>query len=1305
MVNGQRTPPLGRVELTITIGTTIVQAKVLVLEMRAINLLLGNDVLRRFKKLEIEYGKGKPKIRFSHLPVRMAIEDQTPTPAAKIVAKSGERIPARSMAAVEIEQTEAKKPTLDGRPWMIQPATNRKPGPTPGRDLMPGDRRTVVMMTNLENRTAYIHKKMTQRPASWKEQAIHRELTLDMLKKGVIEEATGLWSARTLLIQKKDGSWRFCLDFRPLKNVTIFSVYPMPSIDGALTRLHGAKIFSVMDLESGRHKRTHSTTQTSPCRTTQSKSETQTREMSFRGISNHSTSHKINADGISPDPGKVRAMQNFPTPPTTASRLEKVKFIKSFLGLFSYYRRHIPGFAEAAKPLLDLTREKSLFIWTPTHQERFNKLKQMLADSATLAYPDPTAEFDIHPDACGYGVGAVLLQKQDSAERPLAFASRLIIVTDHHALCWLQSKTELAGRLARWAMTISEYKYVIAHKDGKLHQDADALLHYPVSEHDETLDHTWAGHVNTVGKRRKREGNGQLYDRKYLLYRMRRTGEEETAVELRLCIPKDQKTTILQACYDDVTSGHLGEKRTHDRVTQRYYWHGITRDIENYIKACADCQSRKKGKYRKPPGFLELTQVEKPWDRVEMDILGPFPTSSLGNRYIIVAVDYVTKWAEAVAQPVAGAEQVAEFFVKEILLRHGAPRKLTTDQGKCFVATMMQRVLAAMETNHQTTTAYHPQANGLVERLNHTLADKLSMYVSRDHKDWDATLPFVRFAYNTSRQETTGKSPFFLMHGRHPVLPLDTIFGATPDPHQLVPVEAGGPDKYEIWMLRNLQRVFAEVDDRSQRAQRKYKQHYDTHHREGEKFHPTQQVLVYRLTRKVGLAEKLLHRWNGPKNTEVVHVERLKSFVDLTQPAPNTEGGEQSTDRGGSEGTTNKMSKVEGLAHPRKQLTEKRVRFTTPPKEPQQPTAEADEPVTREETDQNRRYPLRIRKKRFALATTLLYSMVLSLTAHTPPAETRAQVITKTPATWWSMALLLAATRQTPIDGALEVKLSSHGVIFQSMGERFFSDSEWVVVTDVSFNQGEKVANELKMWLIEKTKLPVLGSSSNKDFQSMLPSAKTNDQPSKTQTQDILSYNPSNAEKAQQQLTTIVRDRAVYELTRLETIERNYQGLKTSIRQSRNKRGLVNGGGKILNWLFGVSTTEDLDKVNNQVAKLPTETTAIVHALETHTTLINESMWELQASKEAADALQRSCLTLDKELNNAKSIFLSVGNCPKRPETARPIFNNRPNSPDTARNCPPIPLRDVQNRPMPPDFVRLYLNIVPYVPHGVITNI
>ncbi|KAK4006676.1 hypothetical protein OUZ56_011834 [Daphnia magna] len=155
------------------------------------------------------------------------------------------------------------------------------------------------------------------------------------------------------------------------------------------------------------------------------------------------------------------------------------------------------------------------------------------------------------------------------------------------------------------------------------------------------------------------------------------------------------------------------------------------------------------------------------------------------------------------------------------------------------------------------------------------------------------------------------------------------------------------------------------------------------------------------------------------------------------------------------------------------------------------------------------------------------------------------------------------------------------------MVERFFSDLEWVIVINISFNQGDKVANELKMWLIAKTKLPVLGSSSNKDFHSMLSSAKTSDQPSKTQSQDIISYNPSRAEKAQQQLTTMVRDRAKHTKT------------------GRWQR-------KILNWLFGVSTTEELDKVNNQIAKLSNEITAIVHALETHTTVINDSLAKRQ---------------------------------------------------------------------------------------------
>lgn len=93
----------------------------------------------------------------------------------------------------------------------------------------------------------------------------------------------------------------------------------------------------------------------------------------------------------------------------------------------------------------------------------------------------------------------------------------------------------------------------------------------------------------------------------------------------------------------------------------------------------------------------------------------------------------------------------------------------------------MKLLLKSLETNHRTTTAYHPRANGLMERLNDTLSDRLSMYVSMDHQDWEAPIPFVTFAYNTSRQETTGKTPIFLMHGREALLPIDVTLGADPN--------------------------------------------------------------------------------------------------------------------------------------------------------------------------------------------------------------------------------------------------------------------------------------------------------------------------------------------------------------------------------------------------------------------------------------------------------------------------------------------------------------------------------------------
>jgi hypothetical protein len=115
-------------------------------------------------------------------------------------------------------------------------------------------------------------------------------------------------------------------------------------------------------------------------------------------------------------------------------------------------------------------------------------------------------------------------------------------------------------------------------------------------------------------------------------------------------------------------------------------------------------------------------------------------------------------------------------------------------------------------------------------------------------------------------------------------------------------------------------------------------------------------------------------------------------------------------------------------------------------------------------------------------------------------------------------------------------------------------------------------------------------------------------------------------------LTGVVRARATDELARLKIISANYKGLKASLQNSRKKRGIIDGGGKVLNWLFGVSTTDELESVSKRVDRLSTESSAIVHELDTHTSLINETVWELRASVEATEALRRSCVTLDKEI-------------------------------------------------------------------------
>ncbi|UYV66672.1 K02A2.6-like, partial [Cordylochernes scorpioides] len=170
-----------------------------------------------------------------------------------------------------------------------------------------------------------------------------------------------------------------------------------------------------------------------------------------------------------------------------------------------------------------------------------------------------------------------------------------------------------------------------------------------------------------------------------------------------------------------------------------------------------------------------IPPVARPFQKVGIDLLGRFPVSNNGNKWIVVATDYLSRYAMTRAIPNGSAEEVAKFMIEDVLLKHGAPRELISDRGRTFISRTLKEINDLCGIIHRFTSAYHPQTNGLTERLNKTLADMLSMYVDVEQRNWDAVLPYVTFAYNTSQQESSGFSPFYLIHGRDVETPLDTI--------------------------------------------------------------------------------------------------------------------------------------------------------------------------------------------------------------------------------------------------------------------------------------------------------------------------------------------------------------------------------------------------------------------------------------------------------------------------------------------------------------------------------------------------
>ncbi|KRH93475.1 LTR retrotransposon [Pseudoloma neurophilia] len=633
----------------------------------------------------------------------------------------------------------------------------------------------------------------------------------------IIESDTPFLSP-VVLVAKSDGSRRFCIDYRALNMNTIRQQYPIPHIQDMFNLLKKARVFTKLDLESAYHQvRIHPDDQAKTGFITQDgiyewkvmPFGLKNAPFTFQRIINkvlkdainifvlvylddicifaenedenlryvqwvltrlREVGLKINVKkcqflkstvqflGFQVGNGKISLTDDQLAETTKLQSPKNRKELASLLGFLGYVRNFIPNFSNRLDPLYKMLRKGSSFAMTDEMHEIIKEVKNDMIKYRTLELPDLEKTFVIYTDASSFGMGAALCQeKEDGGLIVVQWASKrflpreinytvtekeclsiiwalekfryflhkqVIIRNDHQALNWLLGQKEPRGRIARWIMKLSNFDYRFEYIKGKLNNLADALSR---------------GVIENI----------------QIMKIQAKTIKELSDTE---------KQEIMFHAHS--MTGHSGREPMRAYIKRNIDWRNMRHDIEGFISKCEICRNYKKGKENFQKYRSEITG---PFDKVGIDLIGPLPRDDeSGNRYIIAATDYATRWAEACAIKSKKKEEIGKFIYERIFLRHGPPKELISDQGLEFLNDIVRKMCQRSKTKHSSVSAYNPQCNGVVERFNRTFINKLAKMVSADPSKWADYVNVSLYCYNVSEIERLKASPFKLLYGRDP---------------------------------------------------------------------------------------------------------------------------------------------------------------------------------------------------------------------------------------------------------------------------------------------------------------------------------------------------------------------------------------------------------------------------------------------------------------------------------------------------------------------------------------------------------
>lgn len=513
--------------------------------------------------------------------------------------------------------------------------------------------------------------------------------------------------------------------------------------------------------------------------------------------------HEISGGEIRPSTHKLNAVADFKQP-------KNVHEVRQFLGLASYFRKFIKGFATIARPLTSLTKKNAEWCWGIEQADAMESLKRLLTSDPVLAIYDHTRETQIHTDASKVGLGGVLLQRQETGEwKAIAYASRQTtetetryhsfelealavvfsiqkfrvyvsglkfqVVTDCSALRLAWSKRDLSPRIARWWLDLQEYDFDVEHRPGTSMSHVDALSRNPVAiNHIEDKDlinalqdgdkeiQSLIKNLHLEIKANKNKKKGLDKDFKIVNGLLCRIIDGGT----RPVLPKGARWHILKTYHDN--NGHMGAAKCLEAIQAKYWYPKMRRSVDKYVAGCIGCQFTKKPTGKQPGLLHPIPREPTPLHTLHVDHLGPFCKSN-GKTYIFAIIDGFTKfvWLEAVSSANARGAITALNKFSQVF---GYPLRIVSDRGTAFTCREFKNYCNGHAIKHVLNAVATPRANGQVERLNRTILSSLTAHMGEERKGWEAYLPNVQLGINSTVSQGTGKSPLELLCGLRPRL-------------------------------------------------------------------------------------------------------------------------------------------------------------------------------------------------------------------------------------------------------------------------------------------------------------------------------------------------------------------------------------------------------------------------------------------------------------------------------------------------------------------------------------------------------